>query len=140
MIVPKALTLLVLGMVFYLGIILNLSLLQIEQSSYDFVHLVTIIILAFCLICGIILAGLKSKRPYLFYKDKILFGKKQILYQEIIATTIKKNFWDKWFKTYSLALSKNFTIKHIPAAINITDYVKKLVDYSNNGSNNRQVF
>ena len=129
-IIPKLVSLTVLGVIFYLGVILNLSLLQVSPKAEDQTQLAALLILICCLILGTILASLKARKNYLFYRDRIVFGKKQILYQNISSIEVKKGFWDKLFKTYSLPLNKTFIIKNIPAVLNIADYVNSLVSYS----------
>ncbi len=129
-IIPKLITLVVLSGLFYIGIVLNLALININQPTENIIHLIGIIIIASCLLVGIALAIRQSKQSYYFYKDRIIIGTKQIFYTEISQYTTKKNTWDKLFATYSLSLNNNFALRNIPLAINIADYVKQLVNYN----------
>lgn len=129
-IISKIITLMLLGIIFYLGVILNLALLNLDQKIHNLVQLTAAGIIFFCLVLGTIAAIAKSNRKYLFYRDRIVFGKKQLFYQEITSIDLKKNFWDGLFHTSVFQLNKKFAIKNIPVTINISDYLKKLIAYS----------
>lgn len=129
-IIPKIINLLVLGAVFYLGVLLNLSLLKIDQQTNNLIQIVSAMAIIFCILLGIIIAIIKAGRNYQFYRDRIAIGKKQILYREIKSVAGKKGFWDKLFQTYRLSLDNQMIIKNIPQTVNIADYIKKLIDYS----------
>jgi fumarate reductase subunit D len=129
-IIPKVITLIFLSIIFYFGIIINLALLELDSELKSLIQLSMSGFMAVIVIVGIILAVLRARKRYKFYRNKIMIGKKQILYQQIVKTEIKRSLWDKMFKTYSLSLNKKFVIKQIPSAINISDYIKKLITFS----------
>ena len=129
-IIPKILLLVVLGIIFYLGLLLNLRLLDLLGSEETTTKTVSLIILIVIIILGIILTIVKANRSYIFYQNRIMFGKKQIFYQEISNTNLKINFMDKMFKTYSISLSKKFRLRNIPQELNLQSYLQQLVNYS----------
>lgn len=127
-------TLAILGCIFYLGVILNLSLLQIDPGYSTLAKLITAAVIIFFLVLGTVIASSRSKKSYLFYRDRIIFGKKQVFYQEINSIDQHYSFWDSLFKTYFLTLvtspSATFVLKHIPRTINIITYIKQMINYS----------
>ena len=129
-IIPKILLLFVLGTIFYLGLLLNLRLLDLLGSEETTTKTVSLIILILIIILGVILTIVKANRSYIFYQNRIMFGKKQIFYQEISNTNLKINFIDKMFKTYSISLSKKFRLRNIPQELNLQSYLQQLVNYS----------
>ena len=128
-IIPKIILLIILGIVFYLGILINVSLLKMSADQETTVKLTALIIVIILIILGIFLTIRKAKQTYQFYRNNIKKGKKQILYREIIDTTIKQNIIDKIFKTYSIPLSKKFQIKHIPQEVQIGNYLQQMINY-----------
>ncbi len=130
LIIPKLVSFFLLGIIFYLGIILNMSLLNLTGKTKNLVLAISLILLVFLIIFGIIYNLLKTKKEYLFYKNKIIFWKKEIPYKLILNMEIKRNFLDKIFKTYSLQLTKKFSINNIPETIQIKDYLQKLINYN----------
>ncbi|MBR9683534.1 hypothetical protein GOV03_03260 [Candidatus Woesearchaeota archaeon] len=134
LILPKIISFLFLGIIFYLGVLLNLSLLNITTSTEKTIKLISIILLSIIVIFGFIFNLVKSKQKYFFYQNRILFGKKQILLREITDIKNKQNFLDKIFKTHSLILNQKFKINHIPQQINLQNYLQKLITYSKNRS------
>ena len=129
-IIPKILLLVLLGIIFYLGLLLNLRLLDLLGSEETTTKTVSLIILIVIIILGIILTIVKANRSYIFYQNRIMFGKKQIFYQEISNTNLKMSFIDKMFKTYSIPLSKKFSLRNIPQELNLQSYLQQLVNYS----------
>lgn len=133
-IIPKTITLLVLGGIFYLGVILNLSLLQVSQQTSALARSITAAVIVLFLVLGLLIASSRSKKKYLFYRDRIVFGEKQVFYREINSLSRHYSFWDSPFKTYSLSLTislnHKFVLKHISRTIDITDYIQKMITYS----------
>ena len=129
-IIPKILSLLVLGIIFYLGVLLNLALLNISPELKKLVQSISWGIILFCFILGAIISVIKSRRKYFFYPDRIIFGRKQLFYQEITSLDLQNSFVDKLFHTFRLKLTDKFAIKNIPITVNIGDYIKKLIAYS----------
>ena len=128
--IPKALSLLILGAIFYVGVLLNISLLELDAQQETTFKTGALLILTVLIIMGIILTFRKARQPYLFYRNRITHGKEAILYLNITTTAAQSNFVDKMFKTYSIPLSKNFFLRHIPETIPLNNYVQQLVDYS----------
>ena len=134
-IIPKTLSLIILSVIFYFGILLNISLLNLTAAEETLLKTGSLFLLLGIIIVGIILAIIKAHTPYLFYKDRIMFGKKSILYREIATTAPTKNSVDKLFKTYSLLLHKLFPMRNIPEDVDIKSYVEQMMGYSRNLEN-----
>ena len=128
--VPKIVTLLVLGGIFYLGVLLNLSLLDITKEAASIVNLVSLIILLCVIALGIFLSVHRAEMSYRFYRKVLSQGKKSINYINIINTNPKRVFLDRIFKTYTINLGNDFYLRHISQSIQISGYLQKLIDYS----------
>ncbi len=129
-IIPKTVILLLLGIIFYLGVLLNISLLELTASTETTVNLVALLIIISLLGAGIINGIRKMKYDYLFYQDRIQWNQRIVLYQSIVNIQRKEKWSDKIFKTYSLQLNDHFTIKHISQEVNIQEYIEKMRTYS----------
>jgi len=129
-IIPKVFLLVLLGAVFYLGVMLNVSLLSLDSDQELVVGLGSLGVLVIIIIMGIFLAFRNAKQEYVFFRDRIVLGKKVVLYSSIISTERKENFIDKMFKTYSLSLGEKKSLRHIPKEVDIKSYLEKLVAYS----------
>ena len=127
---PQILTLLLLGFILYLGVLLNLSLLELSSPTQDLIKTITLITVFFLILLGLFLNFLKAKQKYFFYPNRITFKRKTLLLSEITSLKLKQNFLDKIFKTYSIVLNQKFKIENIPQNIQLRDYVQKLIDYS----------
>jgi hypothetical protein len=132
--VPKIISLIVLGGVFYLGVLLNLSLLDITKNTASIVNLVSLILLLCVVSLGIFLSFHKANMHYKFYQRTLSQGKKSIDYVDIINITPKQDFLDKMFKTYSINLGKGFHLRNISQKIQISGYIQKLINYSKQNS------
>ena len=129
-IVPKIITLIGLGVIFYLGVLLNVSLLDLNASEETSIQVVSLIILLVIIIIGIYLAKRHAQINHLFFKDRIVFEKNTIHYLDIINTSAKTDFIDRIFNTYNINLGNGFILRHIPEEIQIEDYLKQLIEYS----------
>ena len=129
-IIPNTTLLIILCVIFYLGILLNLSLIDIPLEQENLIKMSSLIFLIVLFITAVIFYIIKSFRTYLFYQDKIVFGRKNIRYQEIVNTSEKKNLLDKMFKTYSSHLGKKFFIINISQEISLDNYLQKLIKYA----------
>ena len=129
-IIPKIITYIFLGIIFYAGILLNLSLLNLSSGEETIVKIISSIILLSVIVLGIYLTWHKSHQSYFFYKNKVIFGKKVIDYRDIQLVSSKKDIVDKMFHSYSIPLRKDFFIRHIPPGIDLVDYLNKLVSYA----------
>ena len=62
LIIPKLVSFFLLGIIFYLGIILNMSLLNLTGKTKNLVLAISLILLVFLIIFGIIYNLLKTKK------------------------------------------------------------------------------
>lgn len=129
-IIPKTAILLSLGIIFYLGILLNLSLLDLQPNQETIAKLISVLIIISLVGVEIIAAIRKAKYDYYFYQDQIAWKNKSITYRTIANIQRREKFSDKIFKTYSLILSDQFQIKHIPQQVNLQEYVEKMITYA----------
>ena len=129
-IIPRILSLIVLSVIFYLGILLNISLLRLTAIEETYLKTGTLIFLILIIIIGLFLAFRRAATPYLFYKEEIKFGKGFLNYQQITSTAPRQNLVDKIFKTYSLNLDGKFEISHIPKEVDIKGYIEQMIAYS----------
>lgn len=128
--IPKITSFIVLGIIFYLGILINISLIGLATEEGNTVKGISLIILLIITIIGIYLSIKRAKSVYKFYRNRISFKKKILIYSNIINTKPKRDFLDKIFKTHSINLGNNFHLKHISNEINIESYLNQLVSYS----------
>jgi len=129
-IIPKIMVLSILGIIFYLGVLLNIALLDLTESQEITIKLTSLIILIAIIGLGIYLAIRRSKLQYLFYRDRLILGKEEISYSEILNTKIKKDFFDIFFHTYGIDLGHDFHLRHIPEEINLENYLNQLIAYT----------
>jgi hypothetical protein len=134
--IPKISSLIALGTIFYLGVLLNISLLNLKANQEATSNLISLIFISLVVIGGIVLGVIRSNKKYCFYKNRIKFIKQQIFYNQINHFQIKRNFLDKIFKSYTLILTNDFQIKHIPNQVDIQNYLSKLITYSKNNPSN----
>src|SRR3989344_78304 len=127
--IPKMLGFLVLGALFYAGILLNISLLELRNEEESIIILISMLILFLVISVGVYLAIRRANLPYLFYRDRIMFNGNAILYAGITNTQPHQNLWDKMFKTESINLGNDLSIKHIPQTMQIQNYLQQLVQY-----------
>lgn len=127
---PKFITFMVLGIIFYLGIWLNLSLMELTSSTEDLIQTISLILLLSIIILGIYLAIHRANQAYKFYRHRLWIHKKELYYINIITITTKQDLWDKLFKTYSIALGNQFYLRHISNNTQISDYLQQLVNYA----------
>ncbi len=126
---PKAVALIGLGIIFYLGILLNISFLQLNAAQETMVQLVALLVLLSIIILGVYQEHHQVKQPYNFYKEHLIIGKKEVDYHGIAEVARKQNWLDKWFKTYYLDLGNKQVLKNIPAEVDVESYLKQLVEY-----------
>jgi hypothetical protein len=131
--IPHFVTLILLSIIFYLGILLNLSLLKLKGSTESTLKTYVLLGIFLLVFLGMIITFAKSKHPYAFYQDKIvLHKKKQILFTSINEISTKRGILDKIFGTYTLILSHDIKLQYISTSINIENYVRQLVTYNKN--------
>ncbi len=128
--IPPIASFIILSIIFYLGILLNLQLLEFQAADEELTRLISLILILLLDCVSIYLAIQKSKQPYLFYRTKITHNNKEITYSSITAPTSHQNLSDKLFHTYSLQLSDSFTIHHIPKETDIQTYIQQMNAYN----------
>ena len=128
--VPKIISLLVLGVIFYLGLLLNLTLLELSPSNESIVNIIALIILALIVIIGVYLAVYKASHNYKFYKNRVVQGKNSMIYTNITQIIPHHDPIDKIFHTYSIKLSNSFFIRNIPDQVQMQSYIQQLIDYA----------
>ncbi|MFH0701658.1 MAG: hypothetical protein V2A62_04430 [Candidatus Woesearchaeota archaeon] len=133
-IVPKLASLIVLGTIFYIGILLNLSLLQLNAEEQNIANIFSLVFLFLIVILGVYLGYHQVSQPYRFYQNRLALHRKDVFYNQIGQIQRKQSVLDKIFKTYSLDLGNKQTINNIPQQTQIDTYLQQLVNYSKNFS------
>lgn len=128
--IPRIIAYFFLGSLLYLGILLNLSLLEVFPSTKSDIKLFSLIILIILISLGFVIDFFKAQRRYLFYSRYIIFAKSRLPLQEITSLQPKQNPLDRIFRTYSLTLNQKFTIRFIPQEIQLKEYLQNLINYS----------
>lgn len=131
-VIPKIVSLLVLGVIFYLGVLLNLLLLELTTDQKNLIQLISVAILLIIIILGIYLTIHQANTPIKFYQTKIIINKKELNYTSILNIQVKTDFLDKIFRTYSLNLGNNFYLRNIPEEVQLESYIRQLIAYSGN--------
>ncbi len=134
--IPKALTLLLLGGIFYGGVLLNLFLLELTSSQENAAKLGSLIFLATMIALGTALAISRAKKAYVFYADGILIYRQKFPYNTISNTSPQQNIWDKIFQTYSIALGNGGCLKYIPKSLETASYLQQMIAYARSRSGN----
>lgn len=127
---PKACLLVVLGILFYVGMLLNLSFLDLRADEETLVNIGSLIIVGVIILSGVFMSYKQAQKKYVFLKDRIILGEKEINYHAITNTMKKQNFWDKLFKTYSIKLGEGFQIKNVSLERDVENYIGQLVEYA----------
>ncbi len=131
MLIPHFFMLVILSLIFYLGILLNLSLLKLKGSTESTAKTYVLLIIFLLIFLGMILKFAKSKQTYKFFRHKILIGgKKSVLFINISELAKKRGVLDKMFGTYTLVLTHDAKLEFIPLSIDMESYVNQLVQYN----------
>ena len=125
---PKIVLLLGLGVLFYVGVLLVISLLNLPPSQEPWINVGALVLLIILIGVGILLDYKRARKPYNFYNDRIGEDK---LYSSITNTIPKQNWLDKMFKTYSIDLGNGLVLRNIPEDVDMKPYLDKLVSYNN---------
>lgn len=128
--IPKIILLVILGTIFYLGLLINLALLDLLGSEETTIKTVSLILISVIVILGILLSVRKANKNYLFYHDRVVFNKKETYYTQISNTSPKINIVDKTFNTYSIVLRKKMVLRNIEQEIDLQTYLQSLINYS----------
>ena len=128
--IPKSLTLFALGILLYLGVFINLIILNIKIPAEW--HLYIILGILILIILQAILNYLTfSNFRYHFYYDKIIFvGKKEIIipYSQIQGLSADQDTFDRFFNTGSIFLSPVHKMMAIQDTNQLYFYLQKLLD------------
>lgn len=128
--IPKTIFLLFLAFIFYLGVLVNISLLELAADQETNLKIGALLLLAALIVIGIAITFRKTKQPYLFYRNRLTHGKAAIYYLTITNAAPQTNLFDKMFKTYSIQLGKTFSLHHIPENIQLSNYVQQLREFA----------
>ena len=128
--IPKFFTLVILSAIFYLGILLNISLLNLDAAQETSIQSGSLIFLVAIIVFSMIVALHRSGIPTLFYRNRLVYNDKIILLTEINNTTPRQDLLDKIFKTQTFNFGKNFILRNVPAELQIEQYLQQLKAYS----------
>ncbi len=131
---PHALALVALSILFYLGVLLNLALLSIETERQDMVKLGAFVLLAVLVIMGLVVKIQKARKNYLFYPAYLIIGRKEVPYRLMRTTLVRQTIIDKMFHTYSLiiehATGEKTVLHNLPLAIPLQPYLQQQINAS----------
>ena len=128
--IPKSVVLVILGTIFYLGILLNISLLNMDAAQETTIKIGSLIFLLAIIIFSMIIALYRSKIPVFFYQNRLTYKNNIILLTEISGTAPHQDLPDKLFKTQTFNLGKNFMLRNVPTELQMEQYLQQLKAYS----------
>src|SRR3989344_5304537 len=128
--IPAAITLIALSAIFYLGILINISLLELSAQEETITKLISLILLILILAIGISNSYLQANKPLPFYKSYLKLKKSNLDYSKINIITMHKNILDKIFHTYTLKINQKQPINDIPEKIDLVPYLNQLKEYA----------
>ena len=127
--IPKISSLLILSIIFYIGIMVNISLLDLTAVQETNIKVISLLVLGGIDFIGIYFAFHRSA-SYTFYQSFLAHNGKKIAYASIINTNPHTDFWDKLFKTYSVNLGNDFYLRNISQHIELQTYLQQLINYA----------
>jgi len=114
---------------FYLGIQLNLYLLEVPISTFTAVLIISALFILF--VFESIMTYSKADRlTYYFHDDKLTVQNKELRsidYLDVQNTSIKQNLVDKVFNTGTIILAPDFSIKFINNSSQLYNWINQLV-------------
>lgn len=129
--IPKSISLIMLGGLLYFGVWLNLLILNIIIPGIYHVYIAVFIVILVLL--QAILNYLKySNYKYLFFKDKIIYeGKTELIinYRDVQNLAFSKDFFDNIFNTGTIIMSPVHKIQYVANTNQMYFYVQKLLQY-----------
>ncbi len=128
--VPKLILLIVLSVIFYLGILLNLSFLDLSAQEETTIKSVALFLLLLIIIVSAIITVHTAQRGYRFYQDHLEFGSISLPYEGIEKIEVKQGFLDKLFKTKEVSLGEKFSLKNISQEVDVQGYLEQLKEYT----------
>ncbi len=139
-IIPATVSLLILGAIFYAGILLNISLLEMSAEQETTVKMASLGLVIILIFIGILISIRNARKPYLFYRNHLRWNARTIPYVSISAITPHKNFADKLLHTYSLDVGHKFILRHIPDETQIQSYLEQLRQFAQRQASINQPF
>ena len=132
-VVPQIIFTIVLATVFYVGIALNVYLLNISIPTS--INILIIIVLVLLIIIQVLLTYLQtSKTRYSIYKNRIqIEGVKQeyVMFNSIQEIKMKRGFFDRMFNTGTIIIEPSkLKITSIPDFNQTMAYLNQMVQYS----------
>jgi hypothetical protein len=128
--IPKILQLIVLSTLFYFGILVNIGLLKLDAEFETMIKSGALLVIGLLVLIGFLVNLKKASNAYKYFQHEIKHGRKSISYSEIQNVEKKQGLGDKMFSTYSLKLSKKFSIEAIPNSVDLVSYTQQMVNYS----------
>ena len=136
MMLPKALTAILLAALLYAGTYLNLKFLRIEITTL----MNSAMLMTAALIIGFDLLTEYRKAlrlEYEFFTDRVEADGQTMMYNQIVHIDAKRDLFDNVSKTCSLQLNENLMLSHVADDYNIYQYIQNLVNYAH-GNNQQQ--
>ncbi len=127
--VPKLILMLVLGAVFYVGVLVNVILLDLNAADETMIKIVALVFVSGLIGVSMYLSVKKAEKEYVFFRSWMELGEEKVLYNSISSIEVSHNIWDTLFRTVQIKIPGH-VLRHVPAEINLHDYLQKLVDYS----------
>lgn len=125
---PTFLTTLLLGILFYIGIAINVYLLGISIPTT-----VNILIFSIMLLLAIIQSLLTyvqaSKTVYLIYKNRVQSGSDYVMFNNVQDISVVKNMFDGFFGTGTVKIN-SMKLNAVPNIDQTSGYIKQLMQYS----------
>ncbi len=126
--VPETIKLILLSAIFYVGILVNLSLLNYPLPLS--VNLLVIAVLVVLVALELILVYLKtSKTMYQFYQDRIEAAKKSVKYLDVANPKIKRSLFDKSYNTGTIMLQPRFKLVYVENPDEVFGYIQNMIAY-----------
>jgi hypothetical protein len=129
-IIPKIVVLVVLGVIFYLGILLNLQLLDLTATEEMATKIASLILILFLVFLGTYLAFRQAHQPYQFYRKGLVLGRRNVSYLEVALSASKRDWLDRIFHTYSLNLGSGNYLRHLPQSLLLENYLRQWQEYA----------
>ncbi len=131
-VVPQLLLTTVLAFIFYIGILLNVTLLGVKIPGSIQILIVSVLVLL-VIVQGLLTYVQTSKIQYSVYKNRIqIEGAKPeyIMFNTIQSVQPKKTFFDKIFNTGTIVIEPKKKISGIPNFDQTFGYLQQMIQYA----------
>ncbi len=128
--IPKTITLIVLSALFYVGILVNISLLKLDSDVEGMAKFAGLGIVVLLFLLGVILNSSKAKHGIKFYNDHLEIGHQKVQYITLTNVEAKQGLLDKMFHTYTLKIDKKHLVEGISQEVNVVQYLQQLINYA----------